>query len=310
MTSDSELPRILVTGGSGFIGSALVSSLVAQGLPVTVVDLLPCPVDGVAAITGDLSTPDVLEAALAERPSVIFHLAARTSVLQSVHDPQGVFHVNVATTQALLEGARRIGAEAFVFASTNAVVGESGGRLIDEHSVLRPLTPYGATKAAAEMLCSAYSASYGIAACSVRLTNVYGPGMDRKDTFVVRLLRAAARGDAVTIYGDGLQQRDYLYVADAVAGFEMAWRKRVIGPVIIGSGRSTSVVELCDLGREAVGGDIATTSVAAPVGEMRAVRVDLGHARSLGYSPQVRLQEGLRLTWESLRPSPVIGRPA
>src|SRR5581483_1186451 len=131
----------------------------------------------VPMVVGDLRDPGVLDAALSCRPDTIFHLAARTSVLQSVHDPQGVYAVNVDVTQRLLEGARALGTGTFVFASTNAVVGETGGAVIDETTPMRPLTPYGATKAAAEMLCSAYASSYGIAASSIRFTNVYGHGM-------------------------------------------------------------------------------------------------------------------------------------
>ena len=107
-------------------------------------------------------------------------------------DPQQVFEVNVEVTQRLLEGARNLDVASFVFASSNAVVGETGGAIIDETTTMRPLTPYGATKAAAEMLCSAYTESYGLRACAVRFTNVYGHGMGGKDTFVVRLMRAAA----------------------------------------------------------------------------------------------------------------------
>ena len=168
-------------------------------------------------MVGDLRDAAVLDAALASRPDTIFHLAARTSVLQSVKDPQGVYDVNVAVTQRLLEGAREVGARSFVFASTNAVAGETDGARIDETTPMRPLTPYGATKAAAEMLCSAYASSYGVAACAIRFTNVYGRGMGGKDTFVVRLMRAAAADRPISVYGDGLQERDYLYVDDAVA---------------------------------------------------------------------------------------------
>jgi UDP-glucose 4-epimerase len=295
--------RALVTGGSGFIGSALVRALLDDGLDVTVADL-SAPADPRARpVVGDLTNGDVQDRAFAERPSVIFHLAARTSVLQSVRDPLDVFRVNVELTQALLEGARRVGTPAFVLASTNAVVGSAHEGVIDERVPLRPLTPYGATKAAAEMLCGAYAASYDLAAAAVRLTNVYGPGMERKDSFVVRLMRAAASGSPATIYGDGLQLRDYVYVDDAVAGLTLAWRTGTVGPLVIGSGTSVSVLALCDAARAATGITYPSTRVDPPRGEMRAVRVDISRARGIGYEPRVHLAEGLRRTWEALRPT-------
>src|SRR5205085_5758799 len=109
---------------------------------------------------------------------------------------------------------------------------------------LRPLTPYGATKAAAEMLLSGYAGGYGMTTCAVRLTNVYGPGMARKDSFVPRIMRAAHADVPVQVYGTGEQRRDFVHVHDAVAGLLAAWRADHVGPLIIGSGRSVSVLDL------------------------------------------------------------------
>jgi UDP-glucose 4-epimerase len=292
---------VLVTGASGFIGSALVARLRTEGADVFVADLVPFPDRSLPGVVGDLRDPDTLAAALSSSPETIFHLAARTSVLQSVNDPQGVYEVNVDLTQRLLEGARKLDVASFVFASSNAVVGETDGAIIDETTSMRPLTPYGATKAAAEMLCSAYAESYGVATCAVRFTNVYGHGMGGKDTFVVRLLRAAARQRPITIYGDGLQERDYLYVDDATSALLRAARGRLTGPLTIGTGISTSVVEVCRLASKAIGFPIATVHTQAPAGEMRAVRVDISKARALGYAPTVPLREGLVRTWDALQ---------
>ena len=293
---------VLVTGASGFIGSALVAALRAREVEVFVADLVPFPDQSVDGVVGDLRDPDVLATALSCSPETIFHLAARTSVLQSMKDPQQVFEVNVEVTQRLLEGARDRDVASFVFASSNAVVGETGGAIIDETTTMRPLTPYGATKAAAEMLCSAYTESYGLRACAVRFTNVYGHGMGGKDTFVVRLMRAAAAARPIGIYGDGLQERDYLYVDDATSALLRAADHRLAGPLTVGTGTSTSVLEVCDAASTAIGLSIATTHIEAPAGEMRAVRVDISKARSLGYAPKVQLRDGLIRTWNSLQP--------
>jgi UDP-glucose 4-epimerase len=290
---------VLVTGGAGFIGTALVRALAAEDVAVCVVDQRPVADSAVDVILGDLRTDAVIDAIRDWCPSTIFHLAARTSVLQSVQDPVDVYDNNVGVTQQLLEVARAVGATAFVFASTNAVAGNSTATLIEEQTTLRPLTPYGATKAAAEMLCCAYSASYGIAAAPVRLTNVYGPGMTEKDSFIARLLRAAANGSVVNIYGDGRQVRDYLYVDDAVAGLLLAWRQQLREPIVIGSGTATSVIELLELVRSVTDRPLDAVTIEPPRGEMRAVRVDLTRARECGYAPSVDLPEGLSRTWMS-----------
>jgi UDP-glucose 4-epimerase len=291
---------VLVTGASGFIGSALVASLRGSGHEVLGIDLVPSRDPDLELMVGDIQDPAVVESAFARPPGAVFHLAARTSVLRSIDDPQGVYGVNVAATQLLLEASRRHGVGAFVLASTNAVAGDATVGRIDERTPLRPLTPYGATKAAGEMLCSAYAGAYGMAASAVRLTNIYGPGMGGKDTFVVRLLRAAASDTPATIYGDGRQERDYLYVDDAVAGLRLACDQAWSGPLTLGTEVSTSVLELCRLAGEAVGRPIGETGVPAPEGEMRAVRVDTSQARSLGFETRVALPEGLRRTWEAL----------
>ena len=143
----------------------------------------------------------------------------------------------MAGTATLLEAARAAGVDALVFASTNAVVGhDATAGAISEASAPRPLTPYGATKAAGEMLMSAYTASYGLRCACLRLTNVYGPGMQAKDSIVARLMRAIQTGATFEIYGDGLQVRDYVNVDDVTEAVRLAltgdaWR----GPVVIGS---------------------------------------------------------------------------
>jgi UDP-glucose 4-epimerase len=151
------------------------------------------------------------------------------------------------------------------------------------------------------MLCSAYGHSYGLVASAVRMTNVYGPGMGRKDSFIVRLLRAAAQGSQVEIYGDGRQARDYLYLDDAVAGLLLAWDRKHQGPLIIGSGETLDVLEAHRLACAATGCEIAIQHRPARAGEMRTVRVDLGLARSLGFRPSFDLARGLIPTWQALR---------
>lgn len=297
----------MVTGGAGFIGTHVVRALLALGADVCCVDRdPPRPTGGeragLSAVQVDLTRPGAVEETVTAGIDAVVHLAAVTSVLGSRQHPALTYETNVGVTARLLEQARRLGTPRVVLASTNAVVGDAGGAVIDERSVLRPLTPYGATKAAAEMLLGAWAASYGLGGVALRLTNVYGPGMHTKDSVVARLMRAAATDTGFDVYGDGAQVRDYVHVADVTAavvralspdGPGPAWD----GPVVIGSGRSTAVVDLLGRVRAVTGAAIPVRHVAAQAGEMPAVVVDVGRAAELGWRPTVELDAGLRQVW-------------
>jgi UDP-glucose 4-epimerase len=291
--------RILVTGGSGFIGRHVVSELAAAGAEIRVVDLNPHPDPGVDIVIGDLAEPEVIEESLRGGIDAIVHLAAVTSVLKSVEHPELTQRTNVTATAALLEAARVAGVKTLIFTSTNAVVGPMEGPAISESSRLRPLTPYGATKAAGEMLMSAYTETLGLRCACLRLTNAYGPGMQAKDSIVARLMRAIRTGSTFEIYGDGTQVRDYVHVSDIVAAMRLAladesWR----GPTVIGSGTSLSVLEVI----AAVEGVSATTISVRhgppKPGEMPAVIVDNSRARAAGWTPRFDLASGLVGVWE------------
>ncbi len=298
--------RVLVTGGSGFIGRHVVSSLREAGHQVIVADLNDFPDPAVQTVTGDLCEPRVREDAVTSEIGAIVHLAAATSVLGSIEQPAHVHRTNVEMTAALLELARQRGVDTFVLASTNAVVGNVGHAAITEDLPLAPLTPYGGTKAAAEMLLCGYAGAYALRTPAVRLTNVYGRGMVHKDSFVPRLLRAAAGGGQVQIYGDGEQRRDLVHVGDAARAIVSAVHDWPSGPVIIGGARSYSVNEIAQAARDATGLPIEAVRVAAKPGEMPAVVVDITRARSRGYAPSVTLVDGMRDAWADFDPSPTM----
>ena len=220
-----------------------------------------------------------------------------------MNDPMGAFLTNVVGTEHLLERCRELGVGRFVLASSNAVVGDVGRRTIDESIPPRPLTAYGATKAAGEMLLSAYSASYAMTTVALRFTNIYGAGMQAKDSVVARMMRAALGGGGIDVYGDGEQLRDYLYVTDAVAAIELALALPTSDVLTIGLGASVSMNELHRLTCEATGTAIGANHVPAKPGEMPAVVVDTSRARAAGFAPRYNLGEGLAATWADFRSS-------
>ncbi len=300
--------RILITGGSGFIGRQFVKALSAAGARVRVVDLQPHPDPAVDLVQGDIAEPDVIEAALDGGIDAVVHLAAVTSVLRSIEHPELTFRTNVAGTHRVLEGARVAGVKALVFASTNAVTGPMDAPAITERAGLRPLTPYGATKAAGEMLMSAYTAVYGVRCTCLRLTNVYGPGMQAKDSIVARLMRGIRLGTTFEIYGDGRQVRDYVHVSDVVAAAQLAladqsWH----GPVVIGAGKSLSVLEVVDEVRRVTGAQLPVVHGPAKQGEMPAVIVDPARARAAGWLPRYSFSEGVAGVWDEWRHADITG---
>jgi UDP-glucose 4-epimerase len=292
--------RILVTGGSGFIGRHVVAQFISDGAQVRVVDLQPHPDPDVDIVVGDIADPAVLERAFDGGYDSIVHLAAVTSVLRSVEQPELTFRTNVIGTNAVLAAGRTAGVTSLAFASTNAVTGPMTAPKISEAAVLNPLTPYGSTKAAGEMLMSAYTASYGLRCACIRLTNVYGPGMQAKDSIVARLMRAIRLGTTFEIYGDGTQVRDYVHASDVVGAMRLALLSdEWAGPMVIGSGTSLSVLEVVDAVRGVSGAELTVRHGPAKPGEMPAVIVDPSRAHAAGWSPRFpSLEGGLAGVWD------------
>lgn len=295
--SDGSPSQVLVTGGAGFIGRRVVRALLDAGHKVTVIDRHAFPDDNVGSVAGDLCDPATVREGLGQGTDLVIHLAAVTSVLRSMEDPVATYQLNVDATFNLLEQSRQHGVNTFLLASTNAVTGDVGTATITERNPLRPLTPYGATKAAGEMLLSSYVGSYGMTGAALRFSNVYGPGMEAKDSFIPRLMRAARDGKGVQIYGDGTQLRDLVHVDDIVAGIFTAWRAGHNGPLILGSGESVTVNDILEAARAVTGAEIPGEHIPAKPGEMPAVIIDISAARALGYEPRYDLKAGIATVW-------------
>ena len=298
--------RAVVTGGAGFIGSHVAEALLARGDDVTVVDDLSngkrenVP-DGARLVVADIRDGGLGPVFEKARPEVVFHLAAQVDVRVSVERPAHDASVNVIGTVAVLEAARAVGAQV-VFSSTGgAIYGECDGPA-PESAERRPLAPYGVSKLAGEEYLAAYNRLYETSNVSLRYGNVYGPRQDpHGEAGVVAIfLGALAKGQAPRIFGDGLQTRDYTYAGD-VARASLAAAGHAGGVFNVGTGLETSVVELYELCRTVSGSSLEAVGAPARLGELQRSVLDVSLAeRELGWRAEVPLEEGLRLTWESI----------
>ncbi|HEX7245751.1 MAG TPA: NAD-dependent epimerase/dehydratase family protein [Solirubrobacterales bacterium] len=309
--------KALVTGGAGFIGSNLVDALLARGDEVTVLDDLSTGrrenLDGALAAGAALAEADVRDAEAVAAiagdagPDVVFHLAAQIDVRKSVEDPAFDAAVNVGGTANVLEAARGAGARRFVFVSTGgAIYGEGEGKALplDEGAPAEPLSPYGQSKFAAEGYLGLYERLYRLSTVALRLGNVYGPRQDPLgEAGVIAIFCGKLRGgEHPTVFGDGKQTRDYIYVGDVVAAALAAAESRASGPINVGTGIETDVLELARALAELEDAASFEPELApARAGEVLRISIDPGRAkRELGWEAEVGLAEGLRLTLDSI----------
>jgi UDP-glucose 4-epimerase len=299
--------RILVTGGCGFIGSNLVPLLLERGADVVVLDSfviagaerLP---DGVDVREGDVRDPAALAGA-AEGAEAVIHLAAAGNVSDSVTDPLANFEVNARGTLLTLHAAVEAGVRRFVFASTGGALIGDAPPPVDEGSVPRPISPYGASKLCGEGYCQAFRGSYGLETIALRFANVYGPGSDLKRGAVTTFIKRALRGEPLTIYGDGGATRDFIYVDDLCAGILAGLDTTgADGVVHLASERETSIEELARLVLQASGSDASIEHVERRRGEVeRNFAVARLAGEVLGWRAQVGLEDGLARTVEWFR---------
>jgi UDP-glucose 4-epimerase len=312
--------KALITGVAGFIGSHLAAKLLADGATVTGIDCFtdyyPRPIKE-ANLAVNASSPgfrfvearlqDADLGALLDGATHVFHLAAQAGVRKSWgRDFQIYTSHNVDATQRLLEACVGRPLEKLVYASSSSVYGDDAEIPMRESQLPRPLSPYGVTKLAAEHLCHLYAANHGVPATSVRYFTVYGP-RQRPDMAFNKFLRAAIGGEPIAVYGDGLQTRDFTFVADAVAATVAAGVRGVPGRAYnIGGGSRVSLNDVLALIERIVGRPLKIDRGPAQKGDMRDTYADTSLARAdLGFAPTVSLSEGLTAEYHWLVGAPV-----
>jgi len=303
--------KTMVTGGAGFIGSTLVDRLLAEGHEVDVVDdfssgalanLAEARSVGGRALTIhqlDVRLPEASELIARRRPQVIFHLAAQADVRVSVADPQLDADVNIMGSLRVLEGARAAGTDRVVFAASGGTLyGEPNPAELPIRESLphRPLSPYGVSKKAVIDYLVAYRALHALEFCALALANVYGPRQDpHGEAGVVAIFaEAIVDGEPLTIFGDGRQTRDYVFVDDVVDAFVRAATKGGGLVCNIGTGIETSVHELAHLVALAAAADAKPVFASARTGELLRSSLDPTRARiHLGWRPWTALRDGV-----------------
>jgi UDP-glucuronate 4-epimerase len=320
--------NVLVTGGAGFIGSHVAESLLQQGHKIAILDNFDdfYPLSwkrrnleeigrsgNVTLFESDICDTNVVDVAFSSfQPELVVHLAARAGVRPSIEQPIPYHQVNVGGTLNLLEAGRRYGLKSFVFGSSSSVYGEgSPAPFREDNYFLRPISPYAATKLAAENLCYTYSHLYGINIACLRFFTVYGP-RQRPDLAIHKFSALIERGTEIPIFGDGSSGRDYTYIEDIVAGICSASKwclERRAGDSFeifnIGNSSPVRLKELVAAIEQATQKNARIRNLPVQSGDVTLTWADISKAgRILGYRPKIKLAEGLSRFVEWYRRQP------
>lgn len=297
--------KILVTGGAGFIGSHVVDVYVAEGHEVVVVDNLSSGRStnlnpSAKFYQVDITSPDLEAVFAAERPQVVNHHAAQIDVRKSVANPLFDAHVNILGSIRLFELCRQYGVERVIYISTGgAVYGEPQYLPCDESHPINPICQYGVSKHTVEHYLYLYSQLYGFHHLILRYPNVYGPRQDpHGEAGVVAIFTGRMLAHKpVTIFGDGRQERDFLYVGDCAKANLLALSCPQQGIFNLATGRATNLLELFDLMGEITHYPHTPLFAPAKLGETRRIYLTAAKAqRELGWQPSLSLAEGLEQT--------------
>lgn len=307
----SNNKTVLITGGCGFIGVNIARHLISHGFGIKILDNLStgnkenllsagCQLSDDAVIIGDIRNQDSVEEAVKEVDAIV-HLAAHTRVLESLTKPQETWDINTRGTSNLLEACRRTGVNTFIFASSNVAVGEQVPP-IDETKIPKPISPYGASKLAGEVLCTAYYHSFGLNTVSLRFANSYGPYSKHKTSVIAKYIKTVMQNEPLIIYGDGRQTRDFIHVDDICQAIYicLTTTKPISGEIFqIASGKETTINELASMIIAIAGNNVTISYEPKRKGEIERNYSNIAKARKmLGYEPRVALKDGLRDLWQ------------
>ncbi|MBW1712482.1 MAG: NAD-dependent epimerase/dehydratase family protein [Deltaproteobacteria bacterium] len=300
---------VLVSGAAGFIGSNLCQHLLDNGFEVRGVDSFsdyyPRSIkeQNISSLSGraefDLVEADLVEAdmdRLLDGVEAVFHLAAQAGVRNSWGQEFKMYSDNnILATQRLLEAAKNINLKRFIFASSSSIYGESLDQPTREDSALRPVSPYGVSKAAGDHLCRLYHLNFGLPTVCLRYFTVYGP-RQRPDMAFHRFLKAIAQGQDIRLFGDGSQSRDFTYVGDAVSGTVAALKGRPGEAYNLGGGQQMELMAVIRLMEEIVGRPARLCLEPVAKGDVRHTSADISKAgQELGFAPKTELRQGLAL---------------
>jgi UDP-glucuronate 4-epimerase len=304
--------KVLVTGGAGFIGSHVCERLLQEGHQITIIDELndfysPHLKEenlksirssaSVAFYQSDICDESAMSAVFETcRPDLVIHLAARAGVRPSLMQPLLYEHVNVRGTMVLLEACRRMGVKHFVFASSSSVYGAANRVPFNEDDAVNcPISPYAATKLAGEKICYTYSHLYGIRMVCLRFFTVYGP-RQRPDLAIRKFTDMIARGEPISVFGDGSSSRDYTFINDIVDGVIAAAKYDCAYEIFnLGNSNPVGLLKLIRTIEEALGKASDIRWCADQPGDVPITYADIGKAnRLLGYSPKTPFSEGIR----------------
>lgn len=300
------MTNILVTGGAGFIGSHTVELLLRKGYSVVVLDNFRTGeisninhlVEKIKIVQGDVRDEKLLSEIVKNIDGII-HLAAVVSVDEAIERPKEAFEINVIGTLNLLELARKYDIEKFVYASSAAVYGDPIEIPISENHSLNPKNPYGASKLSAEMLVNSYRETYGLKTISLRYFNVYGPRMKPGPYAgaVTKFISAALKNKKITIFGDGNQIRDLIYVSDVARANIIALEKNETDVFNVGTGKGTKIIDVARRIIELTKSKSEITYAPPRPGDIRESIANIEKITTkLKWEPTVTLETGLKLT--------------
>jgi len=299
--------KMVITGGLGFIGSHLVDRLAKGGNDVHIIDDMSHNAvpgkffnreNNVKFYFMDVCNPDIRE--IIRDADVVYHLAARINVDNSIINPGNTIRVNVDGTLNVLEACRGYGVPKVIFASTSEIYGSSQTDKMSEEHPLDAQSPYAASKVFGDRLCHSYIQTYGMNISILRNFNTFGPRQrytqagDCYGAVIGIFTNMIINNRPPIIFGDGTQSRDYMFIDDAISGYELCIRNDVVGPINIGTGKSIRIKDLADMLLKIIGKDVKPIYDSPRKGEVARLCADISLAQKFGYNPTTDIYDGLK----------------